>query len=327
MTSNMRESAGSTVSHETDLGGGGLESRRSAVASERRIMRTVVALLVALASFFPVATWASSAETHAGTIATLDEKQENVLALSALSAAASIAVSAVPADVGGSISDQLAELSSDLAVIVVAILTEKYLLTVVGLVSFKILVPAACLLYALSLWGCFRETTVRPVSFKLAAFGILLFLLVPASAFLADFIDETYGVSSEAVVARAEEAASGENVADDEVGAGEEGVFAFVKNLPGNAIDAATEASGDLVDRATASFRNLLEAFAVMVVTSCVLPILVLLLALWLVNLLLGVDVSPPLEALKTKPWRTSAKSGKRKIASSISKLSRKSFD
>lgn len=143
-------------------------------------------MLIALASFFPVASWASSAETHAGTIATLNEKQENVLALSALSATASIAVSTVPSDVGSSISDQLADISSDLAVIVVAILTEKYLLTVIALVSFKVLVPVACLLFALSLWGCFREMAGRPVSFKLAVFGVLLFLVVSASAFLAD---------------------------------------------------------------------------------------------------------------------------------------------
>lgn len=284
-------------------------------------------MLIALASFFPVASWASSAETHAGTIATLNEKQENVLALSALSATASIAVSTVPSDVGSSISDQLADISSDLAVIVVAILTEKYLLTVIALVSFKVLVPVACLLFALSLWGCFREMAGRPVSFKLAVFGVLLFLVVPASAFLADCIDETYGVSSEAIVARAEEAASVENAEDSAVEVGEEGVFAFVKNLPGTAIDAVTEASGDLVDWATASFRDLLEAFAVMIVTSCVLPVLVLLLALWLVNLLLGVDVSSPLNALKAKPWRAPAKNGKKIITSSLPKLSGKNFD
>lgn len=327
MTLKMLKPAEPVASLEANLEDEELKSGARPAVSEGRILRTVAALLIALASCFPVATWASSVETHADTIATLDEKQENVLALSALSATASIAVSAVPSDVGASVSDQLAELSSDLAVIVVAILTEKYLLTVIGLVAFRFLVPVACLLYALSLWGRFQAMAVRAVSFKLAVFGILLFLVVPASAFLADCIDETYGASPEAVVAKAEEAISSENAAGSAVEVGEEGFFAFVKNLPGNAVDAVAEVSGDLVDWATVSFRSLLEAFAVMVVTSCVLPILVLLLALWLVNLLLGIDVGTPVAALKSKPWRVPAKAGRKKIASSMPRVSERDSD
>lgn len=289
-----------------------------------KVLCTALALLVALVSFFPVASWASSVETHASTIVTLDEKQSNVMALSALAASASVAISVLPDDVGDSIADQLAELSSDFAVIVAAIVLEKYLLTIVGLVAFKGLVPVACVLFALSLWGSFRTGALRTTALKLALFGILLFGVVPASAFLANCIDETYGVSSEAVVAEVGETVNSEDVQEeastDE--AGEEGFFNFVKNsvkdVASDAADAVTGVASSAVSKATSCLNDLLEAFAVMVVTSCVLPVLVLLLALWLMSLLLGLDTSASVSVLRSKPWRTSAKAARKKATAAV---------
>lgn len=289
---------------------------------KKKVICTLLAILVVLVSFFPVANWASSVETHASTIATLDEKQSNVMALSALAASASVAISVLPDDVGNSIADQLAELSSDFAVIVAAIVLEKYLLTVVGLVAFKGLVPAACLLFLLSVWNCSWARGLQTAAFKLALFGILLFSVVPASAFLANCIDETYDVSASAVVSDVEESVDSEDAAQEEApnSEGEEGGFlSSLKNTivdkASDMADAVTNVSTAAISKATSCLNNLLEAFAVMVVTSCVLPILVLLLALWLMNLLLGLNVSAPVSMLKSKPWRASAKEVRRKGA------------
>ena len=50
--------------------------------------------------------------------------------------------------------------------------------------------------------------------------------------------------------------------------------------------------------------NRLIEQFAVMIVTSCVIPALVLLFFLWMANLLLGIDVSAPVAALQARGKR-----------------------
>ena len=45
----------------------------------------------------------------------------------------------------------------------------------------------------------------------------------------------------------------------------------------------------------------LVEAFAVMVVTSCAVPVLVLLLFLWVANMLLGIKIEVPVAALQQR--------------------------
>lgn len=47
--------------------------------------------------------------------------------------------------------------------------------------------------------------------------------------------------------------------------------------------------------------NDLIEGVAVMVITSCVIPILVLLFSLWVANTLLGIDVSTPTNALRER--------------------------
>ena len=61
-----------------------------------KIIITAVAVAIALLSFFVIAPFASSTETHAGTIETLDQKKGTVMGLVAASTAASAAVSLLP---------------------------------------------------------------------------------------------------------------------------------------------------------------------------------------------------------------------------------------
>ena len=51
------------------------------------------------------------------------------------------------------------------------------------------------------------------------------------------------------------------------------------------------ETTGSLTDRAAETLNRFVEAVAVMIVTSCVIPILVLLFFLWVIKQLTGVDL------------------------------------
>ena len=110
----------------------------------------IVMVLAALASL-GVSDYLSSPEFHAESLASLDEKKVTVMELTAASAAASVAISAVPGDATTPIANQVSELSSYLLLVTGVILLEKILLTLTGYLAFKLLIPIACALVIVSL--------------------------------------------------------------------------------------------------------------------------------------------------------------------------------
>ena len=61
------------------------------------------------------------------------------------------------------------------------------------------------------------------------------------------------------------------------------------------------EELNSLTESARNSLSNFIEALAVMIVTSCIIPLLVLLFFLWLVKLILGVNVELPMRGYGRK--------------------------
>ena len=87
-------------------------------------------------------------------------------------AATSTAISALPGDAATPIAEQVSELTSPLLIVVCAIYLEKFLLTTIGYVSFKFLIPFACLLGAVYLFSS-REA-VRVLAVKLGVFAMAI---------------------------------------------------------------------------------------------------------------------------------------------------------
>lgn len=270
-----------------------------------RFRYAIVALLavLALVSLFPLRETFSSPETYTATIATLDEKKANVTALVASSTALSAGISVLPDDTGSAIADKLMDVSVDLGIVLVVIYLEKYLLTIFGFLSFGVLMPIglAGLAAAVALLGRSAiSRTFTHVAVRLLLLGAILVSVVPASVWVTDRIDETYETSVAAASVE-QEAQEQEQHQSDE---GDGGILEFitgipeaVANLPQTVADGVTSVTQDILDQVNA----LVEAFAVMVVTSCAVPVLVLLLFLWVANMLLGIKIEVPVAALQQR--------------------------
>lgn len=270
-----------------------------------RFRYAIVALLavLALVSLFPLRDTFSSPETYAATISTLDEKKANVTALVASSTALSAGISVLPDDTGSAIADKLMDVSVDLGIVLVVIYLEKYLLTIFGFLSFGVLMPIglAGLAAAVALLGRSAiSRTFTHVAVRLLLLGAILVSVVPASVWVTDRIDETYETSVAAASVE-QETQEQEQPQSDE---GDGGILEFitgipeaVANLPQTVADGVTSVTQDILDQVNA----LVEAFAVMVVTSCAVPVLVLLLFLWVANMLLGIKIEVPVAALQQR--------------------------
>lgn len=270
-----------------------------------RFRYAIVALLavLALVSLFPLRETFSSPETYTATISTLDEKKANVTALVASSTALSAGISVLPDDTGSAIADKLMDVSVDLGIVLVVIYLEKYLLTIFGFLSFGVLMPIglAGLAAAVALLGRSAiSRTFTHVAVRLLLLGAILVSVVPASVWVTDRIDETYETSVAAASVE-QDTQEQEQPQPDE---GDGGILEFitgipeaVANLPQTVADGVTSVTQDILDQVNA----LVEAFAVMVVTSCAVPVLVLLLFLWVANMLLGIKIEVPVAALQQR--------------------------
>lgn len=252
-------------------------------------VKAVVCILIACLSVFCLAGYMTSPEISENTISTLDSKKSTVLDLTAASAAASAAITLLPGDAATPIADKLADISGYFLIVLAAIYLEKYLVPLTGYAAFYILIPAGFLIFALNAF--LRDRTLKHVARKLVIFGIAVTFLIPASVKVSEIIDRTYEGSIQETVSTALAAADDADSAGEAESSGLSGLFSTIKN-------GVTGAS----DFARTVLNHFIEAFSVMLVTSCVIPIVVLLFFVWLVKIILGANIDIP--SFRKRPGR-----------------------
>lgn len=250
--------------------------------SKRNLIAAVLLVTLAVVSCLPVANLTARPESYAGICASIDEKAETVLKLTATSTIASAAVSAIPDDTATPIAEKLADFTEYFLLILCVLYAEKYLLSILGLGVFRVLIPVGCVLY---LVGLLRSNPgFKRLAVHLAVLGLTLFLAIPASIWVSDQIYDTYSSSIAQTISDAGQF-SADSAAEKTDGNALASVWDKVTNLSGTVTE--------LTNKAASIMNRFIEAVAVMIVTSCVIPLLVLLFFLWLVKLLTGADLRP----------------------------------
>ncbi len=245
-------------------------------------------LVIALLSYFVIAEKATSPEFHRETIEALEEKRSTVMDLTAASTAVSVAITLIPGDTATPIADKLADLSGYFLLVLSTIYLEKYLVTITGFATFEVLIPAACAVYAAGI--LLRNQTFKQLAKKLAVFGLLIVLVIPASVKVSNLIEETYEASMEETIDLALEATEDiEEQAGAEAEAEEQGFFSGLVSKVTETVTLAT-------DKVEQVLNHYLEALAVLLVTSCVIPVLVLVFFVWLTKVVLEVNLGAPIK-------------------------------
>lgn len=274
--------------------------------NSKTIISVVALILVAILSIFVIAPFASSAKTHANSIKTLDEKKITVMEITAATAGSATALAAIPGDATTPVANQILKLSSYLLIVIGAIFLEKVLITLTGFVAFKFLIPIACLLYAIYLFA--EKDFFKNLAVKLAIFGIVISLVVPVSISVSNLIEKTYKDSINQTVEEAKNAqneASQVEVEDTEEKNGWEKFTSNVKEGISNVGDTASKA----IKKGEELLNKFIDAIAILLITSCVIPIVVLFAFVWLVKIIFNVNVPlPKLNKAKTETKKETKK-------------------
>lgn len=292
------------------------------------VLRIVIPLLIAIVSFALLSNYASSDKMHSNAIATLQAKQDKVLQLSAASTAIAAGASLVLGDRAVAVSNKLLDLTGYFIIILSAILLEKYLVTTMGLVSFKILVPIACVIF--SIFTIIDRENMRKFAAKLMVFAVVAFFVIPFSVVISNVIESTYGntinktievgesikdelelYSDNNITDESKENVNNNKVKEDVVeetnstknngnvlenigksveefvsGAKEKATSTF-----GNVVKTVTGKAKEWIDKLTTQLNNMIDAIAVMIVTTCVIPLLVIIFLIWIAKMLFSINV------------------------------------
>lgn len=268
-----------------------LEGNRNRIFS---IITILVLIIAGLFSFFVISDVVSSPDFNAKTIASLDEKEDTVLKLAAAAAASSTALTLIPGDVAEPIANQIADLTKYFLIILAAIVLEKMLISITGYLVFTFIIPLVCLLVI-----AYQLTQIKSLlqyAIKFTILGGVLFIAIPASVHISDLIDESYQASITQTLEHVEE----NNVfIDDKKNDLSKMNQSWLSQIESYVIDFTTKIGADLkaiVEKGENSLSSFLEAIAVLIVTSCIIPILVLLCFVWVIKFLFGINMGESIQ-------------------------------
>lgn len=280
----------------------------------------IVALVVlALLSGFVARPHFADTKTWDSTIEVIDQKKGNVLALTTSCVALSAGITALPGDTGTPVAEQLAQLSGNLGIVLAVLYLEKYLLTILWSVGLGILIPFALVLFAASLGIHGRWSTsavLRRVATRVLVVAMIGMALVPASVWVSQKVDETYQVSIEQTEQKATSAADASSSKSEKKSKvkSDKNVLEQLTEGASSLLTSVTDSAKSMTDEVVQQVTDLIEGVIVMIVTSCVIPLLVLAAFLWLGHVLLGIDISGPTNYLTGRflsaPSKHAKKSG-----------------
>ena len=236
----------------------------------KKIMIVALVLLLGIISFTKIAPAAADPANHKHSIEKTEEKIASVMTLSGGAAATSATLSLLPGDMCTPLAEQLAELAKYFLLILSALYLEKFLISLSGYISFMVLIPLACLFVRAAVIT--NKKNLTRTAAKIALIGVIIFGIVPASVKLSDMVYQTQA-------AKVNETIDQYNGLEIE-GDSDSGLFSEFTNITTESIERVT----DFLD-------NLLESLAVMIVTSCVIPLLVFFFLVWLVKVIFSANI------------------------------------
>ena len=264
---------------------------KSSGNSVKTVIISLILIGAVFLSFFYFGNICGSVEStwNKDNIHTLNEKKNNLLALTAGVTGVSVALTVLPDDTCTPIAEELSDLISYFALILSAIIFEEYLTTLTGILGFKVLIPIGLILILLYILK-FKNNTLRRTGIRFVLFGLAIYMVIPLSCTVIKTVERTYDVSVQSTLDIAQDAIdnltriSAGNEAEEK-----ESFSLFPK--------ASFSVSG-IVESALAKVKDTInsciESIALMIITCCFIPIGIIILLFWLTKMVLGIKVSSP---------------------------------
>ena len=253
----------------------------------KKVIAIVLAIVVLICSMTVAAKQFTDPQTYSKTVNSIDEKKATVLGVSAAIAGSATLLAAVPDDSTTPLATEMMDLSSYLAAVVCVLVLEKSLLTVLGATSCYLLIPITCLLTIGFIIK--RAKSLLIWAIKIGIFALALLLIIPISMQLSDYIYEINQVTLEPEIDEVIEFTETE-----------EAVPWYTK-IWNTITETVQNAADSAVEGGKRALNKFIDAVSVFVIAYCAIPILTVLVFLWLIKFLFGLNININYEALNPK--------------------------
>lgn len=244
----------------------------------KKVLAVIVLIIVAVLSATVFSGILSSPEFHSETIQILEAQKAKALSLGATVTVASTALTMLPDDTATTIAQELADLSLPLFLIVSFIYLEIFLVTTFGWATCTFLIPALCVLVILHIVS--EQRIWHAVIRKLALLAVALLVIIPFSAQVTAHVQDTFKETID------QKYYAAEHVDDEDTADGEEETNAIVSFFSG----LANNVSG-MIEAGKNKLSTMIDAIAVLIITSVIIPLLTLLLFMKVIKMLTDGEV------------------------------------
>ncbi len=252
-----------------------------------KLARILLAIFIIVFSIFVLAYKVPESEFVQETLESLEESKTTVMEFSGATISVSLAITALPDDFGSPLASTIADMNK-YCIFIFAVLYVEKLIVVEGIkLSFVYIIPFACGLYILSV--LFGKVIFKVFASKLMILGLAIVLVIPLSTHFTEKVCEDYLVYVDETISEANDGAEKVN---EVMASGDEGATVFEKLT--DAFKTAVQGISDLMTYFENVLKKCVNSIAIMIVTTFVLPMIVLLLFRWLLKELFTLSLPAP---------------------------------
>lgn len=256
-------------------------------AKAKVLVKVLLAVFFMMLSIFVLAYEVPQTKYVQSTVDRLEDSRTKIMEFSGATIATSLAITALPDDFGTPLADTLADMNMYFVFIFAVLFVEKLLVVEGVKFSFAWIIPIALGLYILG--TLVTKDSIKLFGKKLLIFGMAVVLVIPVSTHFTEKVCADYLVYVDETIQEANDGAQKVN----EIMATDEDEATIFDKLSA-AFKTAMSGMNDLL----AYFENVIKKFvnsiAIMLVTSFVLPLIVLFIFRWLLRELFSLNLNLP---------------------------------
>lgn len=263
------------------------------------IAKILLLVLISLISIGILAPLSQNNAVTKDTISCLEEDKSMLNGISAATLGLSFVITFFPDDVGTPIANTLADMNMFFIFVMVVIIVERILVMTGTKMVFLYLVPVICGIFLLA--HVTSKEFFEKIAIKLSILAIALVIVIPVATHFTRFVGGDYlNYVNETI----EETEKGTKIISDVEGSdGEDKTFLEKVEASFDSIVNSASGSVGFIKNETSKLGN---SIAILVVTTFVVPLLVLLFFRWLLNELFSIRLHiPELKKRKNKEPKT----------------------
>lgn len=265
----------------SDKGRDGFMNRTEKLAKILLFVFIMVFSIVVLARKVPETEYVQYA------IECLEKTQNTITTFSGTTLASSLAISALPQDIASPLAETMSDLNIYFIFMIAVVFLEKLIVIEGTKIALTGIVPLACLLYIAFIIT--SKDVWKKFASKLLILGISLIIVIPFSTYFTENVCKDYLAYVDETIAEADAGAAKINGVIKEV----DGEDTFLDKLS-NVFTTAIQSVSDLLTYFKNVVKKCVNAIAIMLVTTFVVPLLILMLFRWLLRELFTLNIPIP---------------------------------